>query len=126
MASAVNVALIATVKFHYIDTLMASPEDCKSLQDVRREIDSLDEQIIRLLGRRALYVHAAARFKTSEAHVAAPERQAAMLKVRRAWAERENLSPDVIEEVYRRLVAYFIDSEMQEWKGPRMDTNKHE
>jgi isochorismate pyruvate lyase len=98
---------------------MASPEDCRSLQDVRREIDAIDEQIVRLLGRRAAYVHAAARFKTSEAHVAAPDRQAAMLEVRRRWAEREGLSPDVIEEIYRRLVAYFIEREMQEWRNPR-------
>ena len=32
MASAVNVALIAMCKFHYIDCSMASPEDCKTLQ----------------------------------------------------------------------------------------------
>jgi isochorismate pyruvate lyase len=116
MASAVKVALIAIVKFHYIVTLMASPEDCKSLQDIRREIDGIDEEVIRLLGRRAGYVHAAARFKTSEEHVAAPERQAAMMAVRRAWAEREGLSADVIEDVYRRLVAYFVERELEEWR----------
>jgi isochorismate pyruvate lyase len=115
MASAVKVALIAIVKLHYIDTLMASPEDCKSLHDVRREIDRLDEEVIRLLGQRARYVRAAARFKTSEEHVAAPERQAAMMQVRRQWAEREGLSADVVEEIYRRLVAYFIERERQEW-----------
>jgi isochorismate pyruvate lyase len=116
MASAVKVALIAIVKFHYIDTLMPSPQDCKSLLDVRQEIDTIDEEIIRLLGRRAQYVHAAARFKVSEEHVAAPERQAAMMQARRAWASREGLSPDVIEEIYRRLVAYFIEREMKEWR----------
>jgi isochorismate pyruvate lyase len=119
MGSAVKVALIAIVKFHYIDTLMASPKDCKTLHDVRREIDLLDEEIIRLLGRRAGYVHAAASFKTSEAHVAAPDRQAAMMQVRRAWAEREGLSPDVVEEVFRRLVAYFIERELEQWREPR-------
>jgi isochorismate pyruvate lyase len=116
MASALNVALMAIVKFHYIDTSMASPEDCKSLDDVRREIDLLDEAILKLLGKRAQYVHAAARFKTSEAHVAAPERLAAMIAVRRQWAEREGLSADVIEDIYRRLVAYFIEREMEEWR----------
>jgi isochorismate pyruvate lyase len=98
---------------------MPSPEDCDSLHDVRAEIDALDEEIIRLLGRRAGYVHAAARFKTSEAHVSAPDRQVAMLQVRREWAKREGLSPDVIEDVYRRLVAYFIEREMQQWRAPR-------
>jgi len=37
--------------------------------------------------------------------------------VRRGWAEREGLSADVIEDVSRRLVAYFIEREMQEWNG---------
>ena len=111
-----NVALIAIVKFHYIEGVMASPKDCKSLHDVRLEIDRLDEQIIRLIGERAEYVHAAARFKTSEEHVAAPDRQRTMLEVRRAWAEREGISADVIEEIYRSLVAYFIEREMAEWR----------
>jgi isochorismate pyruvate lyase len=112
----VKVALIAIVKFHYIDCFMASPNDCKTLHDVRREIDRLDEEIIRMLGERAEYVHAAARFKTSEAQVTAPERQQAMMQVRRGWAERSGLSPDVIEEIYRRLIAYFIEREMAEWR----------
>ena len=90
---------------------MASPDDCKSLQDVRHEIDRIDETIVRLLGERLLYVHAAARFKTSEAEVAAPGRLAVMLEARRAWAEREGLDPDAIEDVYRRLVKYFIAAE---------------
>ena len=117
MASAVNVALIAICKFHYIDCSMASPEDCKTLQDVRREIDRIDEEIIERIGRRAGYVKAAARFKTSEAHVAAPDRLAAMLAVRRSWAEREGLDADVIEDIYRRLVAYFIERELGHWRG---------
>jgi isochorismate pyruvate lyase len=104
-------------KFHYIDCSMASPEDCKTLQDVRHEIDRIDEEIVERIGQRAGYVKAAARFKTSEAHVAAPERMAAMLAVRRGWAEREGLDPDVIEDIYRRLVTYFIERELGHWRG---------
>ena len=88
------------------------PENCASLDDVRREIDLLDREIVALLARRAGYVDAAARFKTSEHHVAAPERQAAMLQARREWAAEAGLDPDVIEDVYRRLVAYFIRREL--------------
>jgi isochorismate pyruvate lyase len=95
---------------------MASPEDCKSLEDVRREIDRIDKEIIERIGQRARYVKAAAQYKTSEAHVAAPDRFAAMLAVRRQWAEREGLDPGVIEEMYRRLVAYFIERELGHWR----------
>ena len=111
-----KVALIASVKFHYIVRVMIPPEKCASLEEVRCEIDRLDEEIVRLIGRRAHYVTAAARFKTSEAHVAAPDRQAAMLAVRREWAEREGLEPELIEDLYRRLVAWFVQRELEHWK----------
>ena len=95
---------------------MPSPNDCASLAEVRAEIDRLDRAIIALLGERAAYVHAAARFKSSEADVAAPARQASMLLDRRAWAEQADLDPDVIEKLYRDLIAYFILRETDHWK----------
>ena len=95
---------------------MPTPAECQSLSQLREELDRLDEQVLRLLGERARYVEAAARFKTSETAVAAPERMAGMLARRRHWAEREGLDPDVIEDMYRRLVAYFIERELNEWR----------
>lgn len=96
---------------------MKHPADCHSLEEVRAQIDCIDEQVIALLGERAHYVKAAARFKTSEAAVAAPERLAAMLQVRRKWAEGHGLSADAIEKMYRGLVEYFIAWEKEHWKA---------
>jgi isochorismate pyruvate lyase len=95
---------------------MKSPSDCASLDEVRAEIDRIDRAIVSLIGERASYVHAAARFKASEAAVAAPERQAEMLRARRAWAEEADLDPNVVEKLYRDLVAYFIVRETEHWK----------
>ena len=55
--------------------------------------------------------------RQAEAEVAAPERQAAMLRARRAWAAEADLDPDVIEKLYRDLVAYFIARETEHWKS---------
>jgi len=96
---------------------MSPPENCDSLGEVRAAIDAIDAEVIRLLGRRAGFVKAAARFKTSEADVAAPGRFSAMLQARREWAEREGLSADVIEKVYRDLVNYFIACEKEHWQA---------
>jgi isochorismate pyruvate lyase len=95
------------------------PKECASLAEVRAQIDRIDEQIVALVGRRAGYVKAAARFKDSEHAVSAPERFAAMLQVRRQWAEREGLSADVIESIYRELVRYFIAEEKEHWRNSR-------
>jgi len=99
---------------------MKTPTDCTSLVDVRSAIDQVDRQILALLGLRADYVHAAARFKTSEADVAAPERQAAMMRARREWAESEGLDANVIEKIYRDLVDYFIARERDHWKATQL------
>jgi isochorismate pyruvate lyase len=42
-----------------------------------------------------------------------------MLAVRREWAEREGLDPALIEDLYRRLVAWFIDRELEHWRDLR-------
>jgi isochorismate pyruvate lyase len=96
---------------------MKTPTDCTSLDDVRSAIDHVDQQIVALLGLRAAYVRAAAPFKTSEADVAAPDRLAAMLHVRRQWAALEGLDPDFVEKLYRDLVAWFISHEREHWKS---------
>lgn len=96
---------------------MKKPDRCENITDIRIEIDRLDRQIIAIMGERFEYVNAASQFKTSETSVKAPERFQAMLQQRRAWAEEEGLNPDVIEKIYRDLVTYFIEEEMNRWKS---------
>lgn len=50
------------------------PEECADMQDIRLEIDALDQSIIRLSGKRFKYALAASKFKTSASSVRAPER----------------------------------------------------
>jgi isochorismate pyruvate lyase len=95
---------------------MKPPAECQSLSEVRTEIDRIDREILSLLGRRAGYVHAAARFKETEEAVAAPDRQAAVFRTRREWALEEDLDPDFIERIYRELIAYFVEREREHWK----------
>ena len=93
-----------------------TPDECRDMAEIRAEIDNLDRQVISLLGRRFEYVKAAAKFKTSEESVRAPERFSSMLESRRAWAEESGLNPDVIEAMYRELVGYFVREELERWK----------
>ncbi len=92
------------------------PEDCASTEDIRQAIDALDREIVALVGHRARYVEAAAKFKTSESDVQAPERQRTMIEVRRKWAVEENLPPELISEVYNVLVSHFVSRELNGWK----------
>jgi isochorismate pyruvate lyase len=40
-----------------------------------------------------------------------------MLEKRRIWAQEEGLNPDVIEKLYRDLVTYFIEEELNYWQS---------
>jgi len=87
------------------------------MDDIRTGIDQIDRAVVGLIGRRYQCVMAAAKFKTSETSVDAPERFAAMLSKRREWAVEEGLSTDMIEKLRAGLVAHFIDEEMKRWKA---------
>lgn len=93
-----------------------SAEQCSSMDDIRAEIDLLDQAVIRLIGQRYTDVLAAAKFKTSATAVRAPARFKAMLAQRRQWAEQEGLSADAIERLFTDLVNHFIEEEMQHWR----------
>lgn len=84
---------------------------------MRRAIDTLDREVVALIGRRARYVEAAARFKTGESGVRAPERRKRMLEERRLWAEEEGLSPDLVESVYETMIGHFVGREMDIWRS---------
>ncbi|MGV8889273.1 MAG: isochorismate lyase [Pseudomonas sp.] len=98
------------------------PKECAGMEDIRREIDALDQAVIKLLGKRFHYVLAASKYKTSVTSVRAPERLKAMLTIRREWAEAEGLSPDAIEKMYSDLVNYFIAEEMKHWAANQSTT----
>ncbi len=92
---------------------MKAPDECTSIEDVRNAIDSIDQEIIGSLALRFQYVKAITRFKKTEEEVRADERYNAVIQARRQWADERGLNPDIIEEMYRRLIEHFIDEEMK-------------
>ncbi|MEG4036535.1 MULTISPECIES: isochorismate lyase [unclassified Microcoleus] len=96
---------------------MKDPDECANIHEVREEIDIIDREVIDALSKRFKYVVAAARFKTSEAGVRAPDRFHAMLQQRREWALESGLNPDVVENIYRDLVNYYIEEELKHFKS---------
>ena len=95
---------------------MRTSENCENLLQIRAAIDHIDIQIIELIVQRAAYVKAAAKFKTNDVSVRAPERVQSMLAQRRAWATEKQFNPDVIAEMFQLLVNHFISEEFKEWR----------
>ncbi|SSW72101.1 chorismate mutase [Achromobacter agilis] len=88
---------------------------CATLADVRANIDRLDDDIVRLIAERAMYVKDAARFKRDAFQVSAPARQAQVFEKARRLAERHNQGfanlDQVVDATYRAMVAAFIANE---------------
>lgn len=88
---------------------------CASLAEVRANIDRLDDDIVRLIAERAMYVKDAARFKRDAFQVSAPARQAQVFEKARMLAERHNRGfanlEQVVDAAYRAMVAAFIANE---------------
>lgn len=88
---------------------------CAKLADVRANIDRLDDDIVRLIAERAMYVKDAARFKRDAFQVSAPARQAQVFEKARALAQRHNQGfanlEQVVDATYRAMVAAFIANE---------------
>jgi isochorismate pyruvate lyase len=88
---------------------------CKSLDEVRSNIDRLDRQIVPLLAERAGYVRQAASFKKEKAAVVdIPRIEEIILKVRH-MANDYNADPDLIERIYRSMIDACIIFESHEW-----------
>lgn len=93
---------------------MRLASECTSIEEVREAIDTLDEQIITLLGERYKYVKEIVRFKEpTEESIIARHRFDAVISTRRTLAQENGLDPDLIEKLYRDLLSHFIDEELK-------------
>jgi isochorismate pyruvate lyase len=88
--------------------------ECKSLEEVRANIDRLDRQIVRLLAERGGYVKQAVRFKKTAEEVKAPERAGQVIANATKLARELGADISVTEAVYRAMVSAFINSELNE------------
>ena len=87
-----------------------------SLTGVRQKIDDIDRQMIGLMARRGKYVKVAAKFKTTEAEVAATDRVATVIEKVKKIATESGADVVVVEQVYRKMITEFIELERRELK----------
>ena len=90
---------------------------CTTLEDVRNNIDRLDQQIVTLLAERGRYVSQAARFKKDTDGVKAPQRVEQVITKVRELSETVGANPEVTEQVYRSMIAAFIEQELAEHRA---------
>lgn len=94
---------------------IAKVKDCTTMQDVRREVNALDDVLVPLLVERVGYMTQAARIKQGAEQVRDEARIQAIVDRVRERATAEGGDPDVIEAIYRSLMEACIAYEHREF-----------
>ena len=93
-----------------------SPRNFKTLAEVRREIDRLDDVIVPLICQRYHAVTQAAQFKPSVKGVVVKSRVEEIVSRVRRMAKSFSANPDAIETVYRSMINVYTKDEQRNWR----------
>ena len=87
-------------------------EACRTMPELRDQIDALDAEIVALLAERAGYIDRATTLKPALGWPARiPDRIEEVVAKVRGTAETEGLDPDLTEALWRRLIDWSIARE---------------
>jgi len=92
---------------------------CTTLEEARNEIDSVDKEIVELIAKRNEYIKQIAHFKTSVEEVKAEERIDDVIVIAhvREQAISLDLSPNLINDLYVRMIDEMVENEISEFKN---------
>lgn len=94
---------------------MIEPKKCKDMDDIRFAIDEIDANIVKLISKRSEYVHEASKFKKDETAVKDSSRVAKVIESKRELAIEYGASPEMIGDIYKMMIDFFIKEELEEW-----------
>ena len=92
---------------------------CTTLDEAREAIDQVDEQIVKLIAQRNDYIKQIAHFKTTVEEVKAEDRVADVISKVRQQAIELDLSPNLINDLYVRMIDGMVESEIAEFRNAK-------
>nr|WP_229860206.1 chorismate mutase [Candidatus Sulfurimonas baltica] len=90
---------------------------CNSLEEVRQEIDILDDKIVELISDRSHLVRQAAKFKNSVEEVKAEDRIDFILQKVRHAAIQADVSPNMVSELFKIMIDEMVETEISEFRN---------
>ena len=90
-----------------------------TLEEVRDKIDIVDEEIVNLIARRNDYIKELAHIKTNIEEIKAEDRISDVISKVRAQAILLDLSPNLINDLYVRMIDGMVESEIAELRNAK-------
>ena len=88
-----------------------APAECQSKEDVRTELDRIDQALLTLFAERHRYVTRMAEIKTDPHEAYDPARIAAIIAKQRKRADELGLDEDQAELIWRTLINWNVNYE---------------
>jgi isochorismate pyruvate lyase len=92
---------------------------CTTLAEAREKIDQVDEEIVKLIAKRNNYIKQIAHFKTSVDEIKAEDRITDVISRVREQAISLDLSPNLINELYVKMIDAMVESEVSEFNNAK-------
>ena len=94
-------------------------KNCQTLEEVRSEVDVIDEQIIAFMAKRNAYIKQAAKFKKSVDEVKADDRVEAVIQNVRQKALAYDMNPNMLEDIYKLMINEMVETEIAEFQNAK-------
>ncbi len=93
---------------------------CSTLEEARTEIDKVDEMIVEMIALRNSYIKQIAKFKTTVEEIKSDERIADVVARARTKAIELDLSPNLINDIFVRLIDEMVETEIAEFRNSKV------
>jgi len=94
-------------------------QKCNSLEEVRTEIDVLDDKLVELISQRSHLIRQAASFKNSVDEVKADDRVEFIKQKVRHKAIELGVSPNMISELFTIMIDEMVETEIAEFRNTK-------
>ena len=92
--------------------------NCSSLGEIRKNIDSIDKEIVSLLVRRGKYVQQAAKFKSNYSMIEDKKRIDEIIDKVTSYSRDLDFDSTVIEKIYSFMIEVYIQFEKKKFLNP--------
>ncbi|WP_201352714.1 chorismate mutase [Hydrogenimonas urashimensis] len=90
---------------------------CETLEELRKEVDKVDEMIVELIAVRNDYIKQAANFKHTVDEIKADERIEDVLNHVRHKALTLGVSPNMVADIYKQMIDAMVETEIAEFRN---------
>ncbi|HIP19747.1 MAG TPA: chorismate mutase [Sulfurimonas sp.] len=90
---------------------------CKTLEEVRTEIDTIDTKLVETISERSHLIRQAAGFKNSVEEVKAVDRIEFILQRARHKAIELGINPNMISELFTIMIDEMVEMEISEFRN---------